>query len=67
MKTWKTFLLLKFEKYDPDDEIVYSQWVSTDRTELLRCTATCDEYLSKLLENVEKLIPHSFISKERLK
>lgn len=58
----RKYLEEKFEDYDPSEEIEYSQWVSTDRTELVKCTVTVDEYINKIVEKLEKLIPHSFIA-----
>ncbi|GBL67857.1 hypothetical protein AVEN_124150-1 [Araneus ventricosus] len=34
------FLQAKFEDYDDEDIVEYNQWVSTDRTEMIRCSTS---------------------------
>ena len=51
----------KFEDYDQTGEILYQQWISTDRIEMVTCIVTLDEYVATLLKSLEKL--HSFITK----
>lgn len=59
----RQFIKDKFEDWDPDEEVTYSSWVSTDRTQQVQSTVTLEEYLDVLIERLEKLIPHSFITK----
>lgn len=60
-------ILEKFEEWDPNDEITYSAWVQTDRTQQIQQTVTMSEYLETVLENLEKLTPHSYITKAQSK
>lgn len=57
------FLQSKFEDYNDEDIIEYSQWVSTDRTNMIRCSSSVDEFIETLVEKLNKLIPHSYIAK----
>lgn len=59
------FLQSKFEDHDDEDLVEYIQWVSTDRTEMIRCFSSVEEFIDKLVEKLNKLIPHSYISKEQ--
>lgn len=61
----KTFIKEKFEEWDPDDEVTYSAWVTTDRTQQVHYTVTFEEYLETLIKHLELLIPHSFITKSQ--
>ncbi|GBN79207.1 hypothetical protein AVEN_75562-1 [Araneus ventricosus] len=55
----------KFEDYDDEDIVEYNQWVSTDRTEMIRCSTSVGELIEKLVEKLNKLIPHSYIAKSQ--
>ena len=55
----------KFEDYDDEDPVEYSQWISTDQTEMIRCSSTVAEFIDKLVEKLNKLIPHSHIAKSQ--
>jgi hypothetical protein len=47
-----------------DDTVKFSQWVSTDRTELVSLQKNRDEYINDLIESLlQKLHPHFFIAK----
>ncbi|GBM94862.1 hypothetical protein AVEN_141441-1, partial [Araneus ventricosus] len=59
------FLQAKFEDYDDEDIVEYNQWVSTDRTEMIRCSTSVGEFIEKLVEKLNKLIPHSYIAKSQ--
>ncbi|GBM96843.1 hypothetical protein AVEN_94036-1 [Araneus ventricosus] len=59
------FLQAKFEDYDDEDIVEYNQWVSTDRTEMIRCSTSVGELIEKLVEKLNKLIPHSYIAKSQ--
>lgn len=61
----KSFIMEKFEEWDPNDDVTYSSWISTDRTQQVQFTVTLEEYLEILIEGLEKLIPHSFITKSQ--
>ena len=45
------------------EQVIYKQWVSTDRSTLETHCASADEFVEKLCENLERLRPHSFIAK----
>lgn len=57
------FLKSKFEDYNDQDVDEYNQWVSTDHTEMIRCSV--DELIKKPVEKLNKLIPHSYIAKSQ--
>ncbi|GBO21271.1 hypothetical protein AVEN_250389-1 [Araneus ventricosus] len=59
------FLQSKFEDYDDEDIVEYNQWVSTDRTEMIRYSTSVGELIEKLVEKLNKLIPHSYIAKSQ--
>jgi hypothetical protein len=43
--------------------VKFSQWVSTDRTELASLQKNRDGYINDLIESLQKLRPHFFIAK----
>ena len=47
------------------DQIVYKQWVSTDRSMLETCCAPAEEFVDTFCEKLELLRPHSFIAREQ--
>ncbi|GBO38985.1 hypothetical protein AVEN_92945-1 [Araneus ventricosus] len=55
------FLQSKFE----EDIVEYSQWVLTDQTEMIRCLSSVSEFIDKLIEKLNKLIPQSYIAKSQ--
>ncbi|GBM26788.1 hypothetical protein AVEN_34768-1, partial [Araneus ventricosus] len=59
------FLQAKFDDYDDEDIVEYNQWVSTDRDEMIRCSTSVDELIEKLVEKLNKLIPHLYIAKSQ--
>ena len=59
------YLKSKFEEYDGSESIEFSQWVSTDRTQLIKSTTILDDFIDDLTNKVERLIPHSFIAKSQ--
>ncbi|GBN71476.1 hypothetical protein AVEN_173498-1 [Araneus ventricosus] len=59
------FLQAKFEDHDDEDIVEYNQWVSTDRTEMIRCSTSVGELIEKLVETLNKLMPHSYIAKSQ--
>ena len=62
-ESFKSSIQNQFEQWDPEDEVTYSEWVSTNRTEQIQRTVTLEEYLNILEKSLEKLMPHSFIAK----
>lgn len=63
----KSFIMEKFEEWDPNNEVTYSSWISTDRTQQVQFTVTLEEYLEILVTSLEKLIPHSYVTKSQAK
>lgn len=63
----KKHLLEKFEGWDQDDEITYSVWVTTDRTQQVSVTVPFQEYINHLVNSLVNLLPHSFITKSQSK
>lgn len=61
----KNALQDKFQEWDEEDEITYSAWVTTDRTQQVSVTVTLGEYFNHLIKSLEKLLPHSFITKSQ--
>ncbi|KAK2726395.1 hypothetical protein QYM36_000733 [Artemia franciscana] len=55
------------EDYDLEEEIIISQWVNTDRTEMVKQSISVESCISLLSKSVEYLIPHSFITKSQSK
>ena len=47
------------------DQIVYKQWVSTDRSTLETHCAPAEEFVDTFCEKLELLRPHSFIASEQ--
>jgi len=45
------------------DKVRYQQWVSVDRTELVRLVDTRDSYIEKLTQIIDDLTRHSFVAK----
>lgn len=61
----KKYLLDKFEEWDQEEEVTYSAWVTTDRTQQVSVTVSFEEYVNHLVKSLEKLLPHSFITKSQ--
>ncbi|KAK2722989.1 hypothetical protein QYM36_003252, partial [Artemia franciscana] len=55
------------EDYDLEEEIILSQWVNTDRTEMVKQSISVESCISLLSKSVENLIPHSYITKSQSK
>lgn len=55
-KRLKEFLINKFEEWDPDDEVTYSMWISTDRSQQATITVPLEEYVETLVKSLESLI-----------
>ena len=47
------------------DQIIYKQWVSTDRSTLETCCASAEEFVDTFCEKLELLRSHSFIASEQ--
>ena len=59
------FLKSKFPDYDANDTISYKQWVFTDSVDLKSHVPRLENFISLLVKKIEKLIPHSYISKSQ--
>lgn len=46
-------------------EITYRQWITTDRSTLAQLTTPVPEFVSTLIDNLEKLTSHSYIAKSQ--
>ena len=60
----KEELLTHFDETDVE-QIVYKQWISTDRSTLETCYPPIQEFVDTFCEKVELLRPHSFIAIEQ--
>lgn len=60
-----SFLQTKFGDYDDDDTIEYIQWISTDKTEMIRCSSRVDDFIDNVVTKLYKLIPHPYIAKSQ--
>ena len=61
----KTNLEELFSSNDPDETIVYQQWLTADRTTLQDCSMPLHELVDDLLAKVEKLTAHHYIAKHQ--
>ena len=57
------FLKVELAEYDPDEEFMFNQWQSTDRTTIITQATTLEEYKEILCKKIDNLTTHSFISK----
>ena len=57
------YLEKKFD--DTTEDITFAQWITTDRTEMIRPILSVNEYLKLLMTKQIKLLPHSFIAKQQ--
>lgn len=48
-----------------DEDIIFQQWVTTDRCNLETIIKPVDEFISYFLEKIDKLITHDFIYKKQ--
>lgn len=49
------------------DEIIYKQWITTDRSTLETLIKSADDFLDELLRKLSMLLMHSFVAKEQSK
>ena len=50
---------------DIPEEVQYMQWVTTDRTALLKVSQSVNEYIDSLADQVHKLTRHSYVAKSQ--
>ena len=55
----------KFQEYDIEEDIIYSQWDSTNRTTLRTYTTPVDEFVELLVCHINNLSKHSLIAKSQ--
>lgn len=58
-------MLLKLLYENGTEEIVYKQWVTVDRNNLETFIKPYNDFVDTLVEKLEKLLPHSFITKQQ--
>ena len=63
--TSREYVELKFQEYDIEEDITYSQWDRTDRTILRAQTTPVDEFIELLVYQIDNLSKHSFITKSQ--
>ena len=61
----REYVELKFQEYDIEEDITYSQWDRTDRTILRTQTTPVDEFIELLVYHIDNLSKHSFIAKSQ--
>ena len=61
----KAFVDEKLQDYDDDMDISFNQWQTTDRSTLIKQTATIDEYKEILIKDIDSLTAHSYIAKSQ--
>ena len=54
------FLNEELSDFDSDEEFHYMQWETTDRATLQTVTTTCNEFIEKLVQDIDNLTKHSF-------
>ena len=64
IETFKEELLTHFDEIDVE-QIVYKQWVSTDRSTLETFCSPIEEFADTFCKKIELLRPHSFIATEQ--
>ena len=57
------FLDEQLSEMDADQEFHFNKWESTDRSQLITPTVTIEEYKNLVIECIEELTAHSYISK----
>ena len=48
-------------------QVIYTQWVSTDRTEILSINDTPEDFVDKLFDALQKLKTHGFVAQSQHK
>ena len=60
----RDYIVSKFEEFEIVDDISFSQWDSTDRTDLRTHTAV-EEFVDLLVYSIDNLSTHSFIARSQ--
>jgi len=53
------------EDYDPDDQITFKQWMTTDRTTLITQQKSIEDFVDNLVEMADNLTTHHYVSKHQ--
>ena len=64
-KVLSDYLYEIFGDFDDDDQIFFSQWTNTDRANLCKMVSDVPGFIEKLIESLQELRPHSYISKSQ--
>ena len=59
----KSFLVQEFMDHEHEEDVVFKQWQSTDRTTLLSQSLPLDEFNDLLCDSIDNLTTHSYIAK----
>ena len=51
---------------DTNDEILFKQWTTVDRAEIVTMITTVQEFIEIFIEKLAVLLPHSYISKAQI-
>ena len=61
----KNRLLSIIGEYDDNTEVTYKQWAATDRSTLSQITTPVQEFVSVVINSLEKLTMHPYIAKSQ--
>ena len=64
--TLKEFLDQKLNEHEQDEKLNYCQWGTTDRAILTTFAATQEEYKETLIDVIDDLASHSYITKLKI-
>ena len=64
--TLKIFLDQELDNHEDDQKFIYCQWDTTDRSILRNFAITYEEYKETLLDVIDDLTRHSYITKLKL-
>ena len=64
--TLKEFLDQELNEHENDEKFNYCQWDTTDRAILTTFTATYEEYKETLIDVIDNLARHSYITKLKI-
>ena len=62
----KEFLDQELNEHENDEKFNYCQWDTTDRAILTTFTATYEEYKETLIDVIDNLASHSYITKLKI-
>ena len=56
---------LQRDDFSEEEQLIFNQWCSTDTTEMIKQTATVDDFIDLLVEKLDNITKHSFIAKKQ--